>query len=80
VRAGLYKLALVTEKGEPGDSDCWILAAAPPEYAKQAAAYERAVSESKKLPEEMDASATRALLRAYLESLANPNQGRAVRP
>jgi len=80
VQAGLYRLALVTEKGEPGDSDCWILVAAPPEYAKQTAAYEQAASESKKLPEEMDARATRALLRAYLESLANPYQGRAVRP
>jgi len=75
VRAGLYKLALVTEQGEPGDSDCWILAVAPPEYAKQTAAFEQAVSESKKLPDEMDAGATRALLRAYLESL-----GTAVRP
>jgi hypothetical protein len=80
LRAGLYKLALVTEKGEPRDSDCWILVAAPPEYAKQAAAYEQAVSESKKLPEEMDARATRALLRAYLESLANPKTGTARRP
>jgi hypothetical protein len=80
VRSGLYKLALVTEKGEPGDSDCWVLVAVPPEYAKQAAAYERAVSESKKLPEQMDARATRALLRAYLESLANLKQGTVGRP
>jgi hypothetical protein len=80
VRAGLYKLTLVTEKSEPGDSDCWVLVAESPEYAKQAAAYERAASESTKLPKEMDAGATRALLRAYLESLANPKQGTAVRP
>ena len=80
VRAGLYRLALVTEKGEPGVSDCWILAAAPPEYAKQASAYGLAVRESTKLPKEMDEGATRALLRAYLESLAKPIQGKAVRP
>jgi hypothetical protein len=79
VRGGLYKLALVTEKGEPGDSDCWILVAAAPEYTKQAAAYGQAESESAKLPAEMDAGATRALLRAYLESLASPGQG-AARP
>jgi hypothetical protein len=79
-RGGLYKLALVTETGGLGDSDCWILVAAPPEYAKQAAAYDQAVSESTKLPAEMDAGATRALLRAYLESLANPRQERAAQP
>jgi hypothetical protein len=78
-QAGLYRLALVTEKGEPGDSDCWVLVAAGADYAKQAAAYQQAVSESKKLPTEMDAAATRALLRAYLESLASPKQG-ASRP
>jgi hypothetical protein len=75
VSGGLYKLALVTEKGEPGDSDCWILVGPPPEYAKQAASYDQAVSESTKLPAEMDAGATRALLRAYLESLASPGEG-----
>ena len=75
MRPGLYRLALVTRQGYPGDSDCWILVAGPPDYAKQAAAYEHAVSESTKLPEEMDPGATRALLRAYLESLANPRQG-----
>lgn len=79
VRAGLYKLGLVSQSGDPGDSDCWVLVAAAPEYARQAAAFERAVSESTKLPEEMDAGATRALLRAYLESLASAKQG-ATRP
>jgi hypothetical protein len=79
VRAGLYKLSLVSQSGEPGDSDCWVLVATPPEYARQSAAFERAVSESAKLPGEMDAGATRALLRAYLESLASPKQG-ATRP
>jgi hypothetical protein len=75
VRAGLYKVGLVSQTGEPGDSDCWVLVAAPPEYARQARAFEKAVSESTKLPEEMDAGATRALLRAYLESLGSPKPG-----
>jgi hypothetical protein len=75
VRGGLYKLALVTEKGEPGDSDCWVLVAAGTGYVKLLAAYQQALAESKKLPAEMDAAATRALLRAYLESLASPKPG-----
>jgi hypothetical protein len=79
VQPGLYRLALVTEKGGLGDSDCWVLVAVEPEYAKQAAAYQQAVNEAKKLPPEMDAAATRALLRAYLESLASPKQG-VIRP
>ena len=80
VRGGLYKLALVTATGEPGDSDCWVLVAAVAEYAKQAAAYEQAVSESAKLPAEMDSGATQALLRAYLELLASRGQGTAAQP
>ncbi len=76
---GVYNLSLVTEKGEPGDSACWVLVASPPDYAKQSAAFARAVSEAAKFPEEMDPSATRALLRAYMESLASAKQG-AARP
>lgn len=79
VQPGIYKLALVTEKGEPGDSDCWILVVASPEYPQTSAAFAHAVSESAKLPEEMDAGATRALLRAYLESLGDTKAG-ASRP
>jgi hypothetical protein len=79
VRVGLYKLALVTEKGEPGDSDCWILVAAGPQYTERAAAYQQAVRESAKLPEEMDAGATRGLLRAYMEALSRAKQ-EAPRP
>jgi hypothetical protein len=77
LRAGPYKVLLVDQKGESGDSDCWVLLAGAAEYATKAAAYERVVTESQKLPEEMDPAATRALLRAYLESL---QAKQAVRP
>jgi len=66
---GLYRVSLVDEKGEPGDSDAWILVSAEDQYARNAAEYERAIKEATKLPPEMDPSSTRALLRAYLEGL-----------
>jgi hypothetical protein len=72
---GVYKVLQVTEKGEHGDSDCWVLIAAPPAYASQAAAYAQAASEAAHLPAEMDPAATRGLLRAYLESLSRPEKG-----
>jgi hypothetical protein len=75
LRAGVYKVLQVTEKGEHGDSDCWVLIAAPPAYASQAAAYAQAASEAAHLPAEMDPAATRGLLRAYLESLSRPEKG-----
>ena len=69
LRPGLYRVLLVDDKGEPGDSDAWILVSAEDKYARNAAKYEQAVKEATKLPPEMDPSTTRALLRAYLEGL-----------
>lgn len=69
---GLYKVTLVDAQGEPAGSDAWILVASSTTYPSKSAAYERAVNDSRKLPEEMDPAATRALLRVYLESLASP--------
>jgi hypothetical protein len=75
LRTGLYRVLQVTEKGEPGDSDCWVLVAASPDYPALAAAYSQAMSEAANLPSEMDPAATRALLRAYLESLSRTKKG-----
>jgi len=75
---GLYELLLVDEKGEPAGSDSWILVANSTTYATKAADYEKAERQSTKLPPEMDPSATRAILRAYLESLSEEKQ--AVEP
>lgn len=75
---GLYEILLVDEKGEPAGSDAWILAANSATYATKAADYQKAEAESAKLPPEMDPSATRAVLRAYLESLSEEKQ--AVEP
>jgi hypothetical protein len=72
IHEGLYRIALVDAQGEPAGSDAWILVASAATYPSKSAAYERAVNDSRKLPEEMDPAATRALLRAYLESLASP--------
>ncbi len=75
---GLYKVLLVDQKGEPAGSDAWIVLAASANYSVKAAAFQKALEESAKLPAEMDPSATRALLRAYLESLSGHPQ--ATRP
>jgi hypothetical protein len=75
---GLYKVLLVDQKGEPAGSDAWIVLAAAADYPVKAAAFQKALEESAKLPAEMDPSATRALLRAYLESLSEHAQ--ATRP
>jgi hypothetical protein len=72
IHEGIYKVTLVEAQGEPAGSDAWILVASSAAYPSKSAAYERAVNDSRKLPEEMDPAATRALLRVYLESLAAP--------
>lgn len=72
IHEGLYKVTLVDAQGGPAGSDAWVLVASAATYASKSAAYEHAVSDSRKLPEEMDPAATRALLRVYLESLAAP--------
>ena len=46
-----------------------------PRVIEAQAAFEKAVSASSKLPEEMDPAATRGVLRAYLESLWRGPQG-----
>jgi hypothetical protein len=70
LQPGLYKVVLVDKAGGPAGSDCWILIRAAESYPAAAKAFQDAVSESSKWPEAMDPSATRALLRAYLESLS----------
>jgi hypothetical protein len=75
LHSGLYRVSLVDAKGEPAGSDAWILLSAASDYSAKSGAYERAVSDSKELPEEMDPATTRALLRAFLESLSLPKQG-----
>ncbi len=71
---GLYKLLLVDQQGEPAGSDAWIVLAPAGNYSAKAAAFQKVVDESAKLPPEMDPAATRALLRVYLESLAVPGK------
>jgi hypothetical protein len=75
LQPGVYDLSLVDAKGQPVGSDSWVLVAGPTDYATKTAAFEKAVSASSKLPEEMDPGATRGVLRAYLESLARAPQG-----
>jgi hypothetical protein len=70
VHPGLYRLLLVDQSGGPGGSDSWILVTAPENYSTISQAFQRALDSSANWPQDMDPSAVRALLRAYLESLA----------
>jgi hypothetical protein len=70
LKPGLYRLLLVDKSGTPAGSDCWILITPTESYPATSDAFRRATEMSAKWPEDMDLSAVRALLRAYLESLA----------
>src|SRR3984893_2631854 len=70
LQPGLYRLSLVEKSGAPAGSDSWVLITSAENYSSVADLFQRAKADSGKWPEEMDPSATRALLRAYLESLA----------
>jgi hypothetical protein len=70
IRTGLYRLILVDKSGEPAGSDSWTLISPPEKYSSTSQAFQLAVQRSSTWPDAMDPSAVRALLRAYLESLA----------
>jgi hypothetical protein len=70
LQPGLYRVVLVDQADGPAGSDCWILISTPENYSTASNAFHNAVAESSKWPDAMDPSATRALLRAYLESLS----------
>lgn len=67
---GLYRLSLVDKNGAPAGSDCWMLVTSGEAYPARSQAFEAATRKSSNWPEDMDPSAVRALLRAYLESLS----------
>jgi len=67
---GVYRVVLVDKSGSPAGSDCWILISAVENYSSTSRAFQDALRDSQSWPEGMDPSATRALLRVYLESLA----------
>jgi hypothetical protein len=70
LQPGLYRLSLVEKSGAPAGSDSWVLITSAENYSSASDLFQRATADSEKWPEEMDPSATRALLRAYLESLS----------
>ena len=73
VQPGLYRVVLVDKQGAPAGSDCWALISSPDSYTSISGAFEAAVQKSAAWPDDMDPSARRAILRAYLDSLrVNP--------
>jgi hypothetical protein len=70
IAAGLYRLSLVDENGESGD-DAWVLVSPVDRYETQSTAFREAVELAGQWPKETTPEATRAALRAYLESLSH---------
>jgi hypothetical protein len=71
LKAGLYRLAVVEESGEPTGSDAWILLSDREHYPAQSHAYQQTVDAVAAWPPEADPIVSRAVLRAALESLAS---------
>lgn len=70
VKPGLYRIVRLTPNGEPEAGDAWILISGPDRFAKDSASFHSAVEATKKWPDDVDARAPRAVLRAYLDSLS----------
>jgi hypothetical protein len=67
----LYNVILTDQSGAPLGNEAWALARSPSNYAAASSDFAQLVAASQKWPEEMDSSATRAILRAYLDQLAD---------
>jgi hypothetical protein len=67
----LYNVILVDQGGATLGNEAWVLVRSPETYAAAASDFGQLVTASEKWPDEMDASAVRAILRAYLDRLAD---------
>jgi len=76
VSPGLHKLLLVRDNGDPTGVESWILIAAPADYDRFASDFRQAMAATASLAQQMDADATRPVLRAYLKSLADSSRPR----
>lgn len=66
----LYNVISVDQGGSPLGNEAWALIRSPDTYAAASSDFAQLVAASEKWPAEMDPSATRAILRAYLDRLA----------
>jgi hypothetical protein len=71
----LYNLILVDQTDSPAGSEAWILVRSQQNYNSASTDFGELVAQSAKWPEQMDPSASRAILRAYLEQLADAPAG-----
>jgi hypothetical protein len=66
---GLYRVTRVAN-GAPTGQDAWVLVSPADHFEKLSGDYKHAVEETKQWPDEVDARAPRAVLRAYLQALS----------
>jgi hypothetical protein len=70
MQPGLYRVVRLTSNGVPAGLDAWVLVSSPDRFAEDSANFRSAVEATEKWPDDVDARAPRALLRAYLDSLS----------
>ena len=76
MQPGLYSLRSLNGNGETvGPAEAWVLVSGEDRFAKDSADFKAAVEATKKWPEDVDARAAHAVLRAYLEALSRPAAG-----
>ena len=70
ISPALYNVISVYQNGSPLGTEAWALVCSPSTYASAASEFGQLAAASETWPEEMDPSATRAILRAKLDDLA----------
>jgi hypothetical protein len=74
IHTGLYRLVRLTPEGKIAEPAAWILVVGPDRFHQDVAALHSAQEEMAKWPADVDPQARGAVLRAYLESLAEKAQ------
>jgi hypothetical protein len=70
VHTGLCRLVRLDPTSESAGTEAWVLISGPDRFSQDSNAFQVAVEATKKWPDDVDARAPRAVLRAYLDSLS----------
>jgi hypothetical protein len=73
LREGLYRVTRLSDR-TPTGQDAWVLVSPADQFEKRSANYQNAVEATRHWPNEVDARAPQAVLRAYLQALSNAAQ------
>lgn len=73
VAPGLYRVTRLASGASSGQ-DAWVLVSGAAQFEKRSADYKRVLDATRRWPSEADARAPKAILRAYLQAMANEGQ------